>query len=170
MVKKNWNNSVHALKVLRETYRIIKDTFHKEGNQIESLKYYRNEMIIYEKEINRTKSENYIEEKISLFLNKISNRFGTSWVQGLKFTIFVTVIFYILFLLVLQDELKFEFSWLAISQTIKHFIEFLNIAKWNIEPFDIKNYNWGYVFLFLGRIFIGYGYYQIIQAFRKYGK
>ena len=27
-----------------------------------------------------------------------------------------------------------------------------------------------YLILFIGRIFIGYGYYQTIQAFRKFGK
>ena len=48
-----------------------------------------------------------------------------------------------------------------------------------LKPFDDENENslfseskdwFFYLILFIGRIFIGYGYYQTIQAFRKYGK
>lgn len=40
-----------------------------------------------------------------------------------------------------------------------------------IIPIDQqKDLGLGYAILFIGRIFIGYGYYQTIQAFRKYGK
>jgi hypothetical protein len=161
---------IQAFKVLRETFRIIKDTFHKEGNQIESLLFYKYEMIIYEKEVKASKMKNAVEERISLFFNKNSNFFGTSWLRGLGFTFLVTLFFYTLFLFTFYDELVFDNSWNAISQTVKHFTEFLNIAKWDIKPFGINDYNWGYVALFIGRIFIAYGYYQIVQAFRKYGK
>jgi hypothetical protein len=160
----------NSYKVLRETYRIIKDTFHREGNQIEALLYYRSEMLIYEKEISSDNNKSYFEDKISLFFNKYSNIFGTSWLQGLGFTLIVTIFFYLSFLLVLSDELNFDFSWFAIATTLKHLVEFLNIAKWDIKPFGIEFYNWAYIVLFIGRIFISYGYYQTIQGFRKYGK
>jgi hypothetical protein len=61
----------------------------------------------------------------------------------------------------------------VIPITIKYFLQFLNIAKWGYSPFGIdiqKSYPEGYIILFIGRIFIGYGYYQTIQAFRKFGK
>ena len=100
----------------------------------------------------------------------VSNYFGTSWARGFGFTIFSTLLFYIIFLLTLSSKLEFEWSANSMGSTCKHFIEFLNIANWDIKPFGIENYNWAYIVLFIGRIFIGYGYYQTIQAFRKYGK
>lgn len=112
----------------------------------------------------------FSEERITLWFNKYSNHFGTSWSRGLIFTLLATLLFYTFFLLSLSQDLAFEWSWAAINETFKHFVEFLNIANWSIKPFGIENYNWAYFFLFIGRIFIGYGYYQTIQAFRKYGK
>ena len=159
-----------SLRMLRETYRIIKDSYNKEGNQIEVLEFYKNEMLLFKEEQKYKGRWRLTEDSISLFFNKESNKFGTSWWQGIKFTFFVTTIFYALFLLTFCDEITFRWTKKAISETIKHFFEFLNITKWDIKPFGIKDYNWGYVILFIGRIFIGYGYYQIVQAFRKFGK
>ena len=34
----------------------------------------------------------------------------------------------------------------------------------------VNNNDTNNIILFIGRIFIGYGYYQTIQAFRKFGK
>ena len=158
-----------AYKVLRETYRIIKDVFQKEGNNIEAISYYMKEMSAYESELKINKNESKFEERLALFFNKQSNEFGTSWTTGLIFTVIVTVFFYSLFLIFLSDELSFDCSWDSAGSLIKHFLEFLNITKWDIKPFGV-DFKWAYIFLFVGRIFIGYGYYQTIQAFRKYGK
>ncbi|MCQ4155647.1 hypothetical protein [Riemerella anatipestifer] len=53
---------------------------------------------------------------------------------------------------------------------ITGYLRFLNLTDWKYEFFNIKDLGLGYAILFIGRIFIGYGYYQTIQAFRKYGK
>lgn len=156
-----------ALKRLRESCRIIKNEFTKDNNAIEALEYHKSEMTLYLKEL---KSKKKKEERITLWFNKVSNYFGTSWARGLIFTLLATLLFYILFLLSLTHYLAFDCSGVAISATIKHFVEFLNITNWSIKPFGVENYNWAYLVLFIGRIFIGYGYYQTIQAFRKYGK
>jgi len=156
-----------ARKRIRESYRIIKNEFTKEGNSIESLQYYSYEMGMYEKEI---ENEKKIENRLLVWLNKKSNNFGTSWKNGIVFTLLTTLLFYLLFLLTFSPDLYFECSWEAFSMTIKHFFEFLNVAKWDIKPFGIENYSWGYIVLFIGRLFIAYGYYQTVQAFRKYGR
>ena len=50
-------------------------------------------------------------------------------------------------------------------------VDVFNITKWsNIKIIDIEISGFSYLLLFIGRIFIGYGYYQTIQAFRKFGK
>ena len=57
---------------------------------------------------------------------------------------------------------------------IEQYLKTLNVI--DLKPFEkeengIFNFSGlSYLFLFIGRIFIGYGYYQTIQAFRKYGK
>lgn len=124
-------------------------------------------MAMFEKEIENKKNS---ENCILIWLNKKSNNFGTSWINGVCFTLFITLIFYLLFLTTFSSDLYFECSWGAFAVTLKHFFEFLNIAKWDIKPFGIENYSWGYIVLFLGRLFIAYGYYQTVQAFRKYGR
>lgn len=187
-----------ALKRLRESCRIIKNEFTKDNNKIEALEYHKSEMNLYHKElhhklksniktgaqgwklIKKQQFANFIQyifnffkqfgERITLLFNKYSNHFGTSWGLGLIFTLLITLFFYILFLLSLPQKLSFIWTETAISATFKHFVEFLNITNWSIKPFGIENYNWAYLVLFIGRIFIGYGYYQTIQAFRKYGK
>ena len=57
---------------------------------------------------------------------------------------------------------------------IPDFIKILNVI--DLKPFEKEENSifnlsgLSYLFLFIGRIFIGYGYYQTIQAFRKFGK
>lgn len=165
-IKKNGK----ALKRLRESCRIIKNEFTKDNNKIEALEYHKNEMALYYKELKLKKPEKKNEELITTWFNRISNYFGTSWTRGLVFTLITTFIFYIIFVISLSSELEFEWSLNSVGETCKHYFEFLNITNWTIKPFGIENYNWAYIVLFIGRIFIGYGYYQIIQAFRKYGK
>nr|WP_255673120.1 pentapeptide repeat-containing protein [Flavobacterium sp. EDS] len=163
-------NNEKAYQVLRETYRIIKDVFYKEGNNIEAISFYMREMSAYGKELKVDNGKNKIEERTSLFFNKISNDFGTSWARGLLFVFGATIIFYSLFLIFLWDEIYYLPTEKGVASFFRHFFEFLNIAKWDIKPFGITDYNYSYIVLFIGRIFIGYGYYQTIQAFRKYGK
>ncbi|UVD80041.1 hypothetical protein NWE55_01745 [Myroides albus] len=177
-----------AYKKIRESYRIIKNEFTKEGNAIDSLDFFNYEMIAYKEEkrrdIEREEKRRDIEKKLSEFfiwlrftndrfliwLNKISNDNGTNWFRGICFTLIITLIFYLIFLLTISGELMFSTSKLALKSTLKHFVEFLNVSKWDIKPFGIDSYDYGYVVLFIGRLFIAYGYYQTIQAFRKYGK
>ena len=62
-----------------------------------------------------------------------------------------------------------EFDLNVMGYTIKQFINFLNPAH-SINYIDELNPFYGipYVFDFLGRIAVGYGIYQTVQAFRKF--
>ncbi len=153
----------NAQERLRETYRIIKNEFSKESNIVESSKYLQYEMSIYEKEKK--------QDKFLLFLNKYSNNFGYSWIRGILFTITISLLFYLGFLYAITNcNLCLDLSYVSFTQTIRYWLEFMNITNWNIKPFGIEYSNEGYIILFIGRLFISYGYYQTIQAFRKYGK
>ncbi|GIJ94923.1 hypothetical protein CAPN002_21410 [Capnocytophaga stomatis] len=155
---------------IRETYRIIKNAFYKEDNRIEGLEFYKREMAVYEKEL-KEKSF-WHKDRFMLLLNKISNNYGTSWSRGLLFTITVAFIFYLCILISLHNSLEWDIRSLdAWDNFLKHFLEVINVTRWkDIEPFGVELNGLAYLFLFIGRIFIGYGYYQTIQAFRKYGK
>ncbi|ATA90213.1 hypothetical protein CGC58_11050 [Capnocytophaga stomatis] len=155
---------------IRETYRTIKNAFYKEDNRIEGLEFYKKEMDVYEKEL-KEKSF-WHKDRFMLLLNKISNNYGTSWSRGLLFTITVAFIFYLCILISLHNSLEWDIRSLdAWDNFLKHFLEVINVTRWkDIEPFGVELNGLAYLFLFIGRIFIGYGYYQTIQAFRKYGK
>ena len=160
-----------ALKSIRESYRRIKQEFRNDHNNIEAIRFQEYEMTVYKNElkIRSNKIKNKCQDKITLWFNKWSNKFGTRWDRGIAFTVIATIIFYSFFLILISDSLCFDFSNEGFGNLFKYFFQFLNIASWTYEPFGI-NYTWAYIALFIGRIFIGYGYYQIIQAFRKYGK
>jgi hypothetical protein len=168
ILKEELNLNV-ALKRMRESFRIIKNELKVSGNIINSLEFHKSEMQIYHRELNESKDSNW-NDRIILEFSKISNNYGIKWKKGLTFTLLSGLFFYVLFLLLISNDLRFEFSNESIGKTIKHYFEFLNVTNWNFKPFGINDYSYAYIILFIGKIFIGYGYFQTIQAFRKYGK
>ena len=112
-----------------------------------------------------------IREKLLLWFNKNSNEFGGNWVAGINFTIFVVLITYSFILLPISCNLKFSLTSAGVSNFLKSLVDILNLTDWNeMTIFGEKLTNWQYIFLFIGRIFVAYGVYQTIQAFRKFGK
>lgn len=159
---------------LRETFRFIKNSLYAENNQIEGLEFHKKEMEVYEKEL-ESKGDEYWQDKIMLWLNKMSNNYGTSWLRGVGFTaVWALGILGIILGITTLENSGIIFNLCDVDawkHTIKAYIEVINIAKWtDIKPLGYELSGFGLFFLFIGRIFIGYGYYQTIQAFRKYGK
>lgn len=238
-------------KQIRETYRIIKDSFYRQNNKIEGLYFYEKEMSVYQREqfeklgynrlkrlkklitekrisdfypkmrnsskdftikkliiiflgiiyllfyiktIYETKGDPiifvfslipillfilfYLKDIILLLLNRISNYFGTDWVRGVVFTMTIgSVVSYFL----LRENYNLWhidiYDINAWKQSIGFLIKIINIV--DMKPFKesenslvklVNNNDTNNIILFIGRIFIGYGYYQTIQAFRKFGK
>ena len=157
-----------ALQRVRESMRLIKFTLQSQGNYIQAQHFHRKEMSFYETEVWSFKGRFW--EGLMLSLNNHSNTYGTSWQAGLKFTLGVTAISFLCFLKVRSSQLELSFEKDAILTTLRYFLELLNLAKWDYKPFEIVCEKWDYIILFISRIFIGFGYYQLIQAFRKYKK
>ena len=111
------------------------------------------------------------KDKIILWFNKNSNEFDTNWVVGVNFSLLVGTLTYLIVLLSM-----FIFTDLTIDNSnssifLTSLVDVFNITKWdNLEIIGVKLKGFSYLLLFIGRIFIGYGYYQTIQAFRKFGK
>ena len=111
------------------------------------------------------------KDKIILWLNKNSNEFDTNWVVGVNFSMLVGCLTYFTILLSINSNIVFDESPEGISNFLTSLVDVFNITKWdNLEIIGVKLKDLSYLLLFIGRIFIGYGYYQTIQAFRKFGK
>lgn len=147
-------------KANRETYRIIKHEFIKQNNRVEALNYHSKEMYAFLGERLTLKNA---WNKILLTLNLISNGFGLWWWLGLIFIMFTGFLFY---------------SWLINNWNILSenwrvgYLQFI-LPTHSINDLFPKGYNirsCHYTIDILGRVFIGFGIYQTIQAFRKYGR
>jgi hypothetical protein len=97
-----------------------------------------------------------------LTFNRYSNFYGSKWYYGIFFTILVGFFFY-----TLKAAFIYDFDPFGVDFFLGHFILFLyplnsfEIPKTSLSFFPI-------LIELLGRIFIGYGIYQTIAAFRKF--
>ena len=123
----------------------------------------------------------YIKDIILLLLNRISNKFGTDWIRGVSFIVIMGVITSYILLKKSYNFWSFEpYNLKAWEESVVFFLNVINIV--DMKPFDngvksangliqlVQDNDLNNIILFIGRIFIGYGYYQTIQAFRKFGK
>jgi hypothetical protein len=149
----------------RETFRIIKNQLIQQNNPIAAEKYLKLEKqaFLEEKNIEAIFEDNVIKtfkillsDYIILKLNKYSNNFKTSWLYGLAFTLIVALIFHLI---------------LSISESyrlneVKNFVSLINLTD-----FDLLNKgrsNIFYITVFIAKLSLGFGIYQLIQAFRKF--
>lgn len=110
---------------------------------------------------------NDFSNRVPLILNLISNNHGIDWIRGVGFTLVVAFLFS-LALSCVDDAIVLDLSFNGCVNAITNFVKLINLAEWKDLPFSKTGLC--YPLLFIGRMFIGYGYYQTAQAFRKYGK
>lgn len=160
----------------RYTARLLKHESIKVNDIITSTYFRKLEMEQYYQELNQFKWHKQLPEKITLFLNSFSNEQGFSWWRGVKFTLTIAILFYLIYsffsfkieLINLHDD-----NWLIkIGQNWKGVLQYL----WLPDSASIKELKentdigfWGTFFYIFGKIFIAYGIYQTISAFRKFG-
>lgn len=118
-------------------------------------------------------SSSYFFDMIGLLFNWISNNHKNSYMRAILFTSFVgSTLFYISLTLVPKDIILEDSNFIT-ENFQNHFFTFLNPTHKNIDLSGIikdhNEYGLGYNAInFLGRLFVGYGIYQTIQAFRKF--
>lgn len=164
----------------KETARFMKFCFINDNNTVLSLPYKVKEMSLYEDELETDifssikcskfkPKELRIGELLLLKLNKLSNKYGSSWTRGIVFTISVWIMFFSLFIMA-KDGIGSTFIWLDpiyLKQAISYFWLFNGMEGLD----ELSSTSWLEIIPFLlGKIFIGYGIYQTISAFRKYGQ
>lgn len=151
--KRKWNSN------LKNIYNQLKKIAKSKGdidvaNKYQSLEF---KHLFLEK--------NFGLDKILLFFNWISNNHGRSWFRGVLFTLFVYLFFYNIYLLILPVDSLF-------NKYFENYIIFVSsFPKLELEKYDAYNSKWQVrLVIWLARIFVSYGIYQTIAAFRKYGK
>ena len=146
----------------KETYRIFKNQLDKIGDYTTALDFKKLEMKTYQQ---FTDLKSF--EKIILWFNKCSNDFDSNWIQGVAFTFGCGILFSYLTLIYTDN-----YFWDICLKNFSFDKVFTNLIKFMSPIHDlhyIENQSAvAYLFDFLGRIFVGYGIYQTIQAFRKY--
>lgn len=160
-------------KASRESFRMIKHELLRNNDLLESTVYQAKELQAHEEVITW---KNEPQEKFALWLNKTSNDFGLSWWKAAKFTVGVTALFYVLYLISLGNP-PAKFGWdgwksflTAIHYSAKYFMRFFIITHDLDFMKDYEPNAGSYLIDTIARIFIAYGIYQTVQAFRKYGK
>lgn len=162
------------IKNKRETFRILKKNYESLSNNSESLEIKELEMRTLLDEIGIKilqakggwkKIPNYF----LLLLNKYSNSYGNSYIKGIFFTIIIGILF---FYLSSVFTAKFEPCRCINIDTIlegsKYFWQFL-LPTHRFDYIEVNPVSKRFYFYdFFGRIAVGYGIYQTIQAFRKY--
>jgi len=157
------------------TFGQLASAFQKQGDNIRALEYSSREVEAHFKSIKLLST--FFFRKINLALNLISNNFGRDWVRGIIFSFAVGLLFFCL-LLISTDEYSFGFikldwhlmpAYLKFMNPLRFFeLESLFVNTPREEKIGLKSFS--YLADFGGRIFVAYGYYQTIQAFRRFGR
>jgi hypothetical protein len=158
------NGSIASAVYDRSTARLLKNEARKINNQIAGLTYYKKEVQAHA----RSLSWRQMDDRLMLWLNKLSNNYGTSWSRGVVFTLLSSVIFYSAFYVC-------WFSFNALGKSDLYWTGLINYF-WLPSGLEglIDNHNnihggWlGAIFFILGKVLIAYGIYQTVSAFRKY--
>ncbi|MBO6881443.1 hypothetical protein, partial [Winogradskyella sp.] len=144
---------------LKNVYNQLKKSAKSKGdidtaNKYQSLEY---------KYLFRDKSFGF--DKILLFLNLISNNHGRSWFRGVLFTLLVALLCFYGYMSVLKVDY-------TITYFFKNYIIFISsFPKLEIDSYSNIPKTWDLSFIiWISRMFISYGIYQTVAAFRKYGK
>lgn len=131
------------------------------------------------------KSLEKVREYTLLYLNRISNSFGMSWGQGVLFTCVTAWLFFALInTWGVKSTPLFVWGWNgsdSFGEVWKYYLhmfylidfkdKFNDIIKDGIIKHDSIELNaLGDTLFFVSKIFVSYGIYQTISAFRKYGK
>lgn len=151
----------------REIYRQLKYCAEENKDRIQALIFKSYELDAYQHTLNW--QENAFD-LLMLWLNKLSNNHGLSWIRGVMFTIITCFAFYFIFCLCQNDFFSKYFFW---ENLMKYFWlpngidDLMSFLKSNSNIFIGTI---GVISYLLGKIFIAYGIFQTISAFRKYVK
>ena len=160
------------IKNQRETYRILKEAFVKREDVASSIKYkVLEKKTLLTELVNDGFWKNFFDIG-TLILNWLSNNYGKSYWRAFWFIIiFGGFFFYVSSIFSPMYYFTFNVEWETVKQGLGHFSQFLlpthGIDYLKVNEADVLGSKF-LIFDFVGRLIVGYGIYQFIQAFRKY--
>jgi len=159
----------------RYTAKLLKHESIKANDVITSNHFRMLELKKYQEELVKNRKSkrklDLLNEMAILMFSWLSNKHGQSWIRGFCFTVLSSVIFYFLFGII-SNQIEFRFImnnenlllWgLYWKEVLRYF--------WLPDISGLKGLEvgfWGALIFIIGKIFIAYGIYQTVAAFRKY--
>lgn len=147
------------LKYERDAYRQLKVASFASQNTIEALKFYRNEMKLYWKEVRITGKEKWYD-KILLFMGRWSSNFGQNWLLPI---LWISISSTSLYFLIKKPTI--ECDWDAFGSGVLEVLYYANPAR---KLPTVASATAGIDVLF--RIINAYFIYHLIRATRKFAK
>ncbi len=183
----------------RTTYQRIKDEFIKKNDFVNTLSFKSKEYSAYRKElwgkivnhesyqpINEDSKSKFIlyilklkiylrsvAELLVLACNTLSSNNGISWVRGIVFTILTAAFFFTCINFHGLTTPIFEWGWSgwdSFGIVWSQYLKILNVLNFNDNLDGFSFTPMGDTLFLISKIFISYGLYQTVSAFRKYGK
>lgn len=153
-------------------YAQLKQIYQRQGDQLTASNYYALEIEAHRNKLQNENEWRSLPERFTLFLNRWSNNHGTSWELAFGYTVVVTFLSYLLYSFSLGLLIKCSPYCMASMLNPRFwsglFEFFLPIHRFGF--LGVPDTGWSAFIDVVGRIFIGYGIYQTIQAFRKHGR
>ena len=152
----------------RRTIRNIKQQLQKAENKIDYNRFRSYELQAYYKELNWKWNEGF-KDKVILGATLLSTGFEHSWRRALAFTLGFGFLWYSI---LYRIEHKGSFDYGKIESFWNGYYRFLLVTDF-YNPFvnDKRSYlenGWSGLVMIIGKIFIAFGIYEMIQAFRKF--
>jgi hypothetical protein len=157
----------------RIAYNQIKKIYESRGDNVTAMDYQAKEMEVYRRQVINKQDGKIPGESFQLKFNKFTNEYGTQWRKPLFLTIGISLILYLVYYwLLFGFNLKGSFNFSAIP----YYFEFLNpthktdfIKKFDFATNDTRD-TIALLIDYSSRLIVPLFLYQMIQAFRKYGK
>jgi hypothetical protein len=179
-------NNLHSKELYEQKtaiYNQFKKIYENQGDVVEAYEFHAQAMRWQQKLLwdELRHGNNSFWKKVKLFfenlgfrLNWFSNNHGESWLLALVFTVAVSLLFFTASIW----GLTHWGDWPTLGNNIHklpgfmlptHSIDYLSKDILTAHP-HLKVNLWHTSWDFLGRIFIGYGFFQFVAAFRRHGK
>ncbi len=111
----------------------------------------------------------YIPELFSLLVSKISNNHGQNWAQAVVFTFLSAFLLFSLAYMYICDATINTISTIYTNAFFKDYFNYLIPVNIDLLRTVDENINMlFFVYYMLGKIILGYGMVQVVQAFRKF--
>lgn len=163
----------------KRTYRTIKQELQKLENRIDynifrvyELTMHKLEVkeLLQDSKVSKNERSSLIKDKCILFLHQYASNFGTDWKKALTFVLCSGFTFYTILFMVENSNKEFDIY--GFHNYIKGFFNYIMVTNFD-NPLDNKdelkfNYIPSYFIFIIGKIFIAFGIYEMIQSFRKF--